>query len=146
MASLQREGTLLLRPDDFEPSDPRLEAIGVFNPGAARVGEDIVLLVRVAEGCVEKEDGYLHSPRAISAGGRPGYEIDRLKIHSYQGAKDHRKPLLEDGKRRLAFVSHLELVRITPEAPTNEPEMISRYILYLGITMKTRWANQTFKH
>ena len=112
------DSTLLLRPGDFSPTGAGLKVIGVFNPGAARVGDDIVLLVRVAEGCTDAEDGYLFSPRAVVKDGTPGYEIDRLEIHPDSGAKDHRKPLLIDGRRRLAFVSHLEMVRLAPDGRT----------------------------
>jgi len=39
----------LLSPRDVRPSLPELEVISVFNAAAARVGEEIVLLLRVAE-------------------------------------------------------------------------------------------------
>ena len=39
----------LITPADVEPSQPSMEVVSTINPGAARVGDDIVLLVRVAE-------------------------------------------------------------------------------------------------
>lgn len=39
----------LIRPADVPPSLPELEVVSVFNAAAARVGEEIVLLLRVAE-------------------------------------------------------------------------------------------------
>ncbi len=126
------ESTLLLGPGDFSPTGAGLKVIGVFNPGAARIGDDIVLLVRVAEGCTDREDGYLLSPRAVVKDGRPVYEIDRLQIHPDSGAKDHRKPLLMDGSRRLAFVSHLELVRLAPDGRSLEG--ITRHLQLLPST------------
>lgn len=42
-------GGPLLEPDGLAPSDPRLEVIGAFNPGATLVDGSPVLLVRVAE-------------------------------------------------------------------------------------------------
>ena len=40
---------LLLRPADVPPSCESAEVIGVFNPGAAEIDGEVVLLVRVAE-------------------------------------------------------------------------------------------------
>src|SRR6187200_2547091 len=39
----------LLSPEDFAPSQPGFEVISTINPGVAQVGEETVLLVRVAE-------------------------------------------------------------------------------------------------
>ena len=39
----------LIRPADVTPSQPGLVVVSVFNAAAARVGEEIVLLLRVAE-------------------------------------------------------------------------------------------------
>ena len=39
----------LLRPEDFTPSQPGFEVISTINPGVAQVGDETVLLVRVAE-------------------------------------------------------------------------------------------------
>jgi len=105
---------LLLGPADFGPTADGLEVIGVFNPGAARVGEDIVLLVRVAEGSMEKEPGWVRSPRSTLDGDEVRCHVDRLKIHPDDDG-DHRKPLTVTGHRRLAFISHLELVRLSPD-------------------------------
>lgn len=107
----------LLAPSDFSPTADGFDILGVFNPGAARLGEDdgneIVLLVRVAQSSVTKEDGWLHSPRSLLSGGRIRYEVDRLEIHPDDDG-DYRKPLTMSGHRRLAFISHLELVRLDP--------------------------------
>ena len=59
------ENKLLLKPEDFKPSDPRLKVIGVFNPGAVRFGKEVILLVRVAEAPVETREGRLCSPRMV---------------------------------------------------------------------------------
>ncbi len=108
----------LLRPEDFGPTDPELRVIGVFNPGAARVGEEVVLLVRVAQACRAEEEGILFSPRSRLKDGDVTCEIDRLKLAARDGIRDHRKPLLENGRRRLAYISHLEIVRLEPDGYT----------------------------
>ena len=53
----------LLRPEDLRPSRDDWEIIGVFNPGAAVIGEEMVLLVRVAEQPCERRAGYTGLPR-----------------------------------------------------------------------------------
>ncbi|HEY6957802.1 MAG TPA: glycoside hydrolase family 130 protein [Candidatus Limnocylindria bacterium] len=45
----------LLRPSDVHPSHPELEVVSVLNPAAARVGDEIVLLLRVAERPVRRD-------------------------------------------------------------------------------------------
>lgn len=105
---------LLLQPNDFSPTRPDFHIIGVFNPGAARVGDDIILLVRVAQACDRQEPGFLFSPRSRCLDGQVQYEVDRLPISANDNG-DHRKPLVEGGFRRLAFISHLELIRLSPD-------------------------------
>ena len=108
---------LLVTPADFSPTDARFRILGVFNPGAARLGDEVVLLVRVAQACTRKEDGWLHSPRSAVKDGRIHYDIDRLEIHPDDDG-DYRKPLVVGGHRRLAFISHLEMVRLAPDGYT----------------------------
>ena len=40
---------LLLKPSDLKPSHDDFEVVGVFNPGAILAGDEVILLVRVAE-------------------------------------------------------------------------------------------------
>ncbi len=112
-------GRLLLRPGDFSPTHPEFRVIGVFNPGAARIGDEVVLLVRVAQAHEKGIGGrWLYSPRSALVDGGVRYEVDRLDIHPDDGARDHRKPLLTTGRRRLAFISHLEIVRLSADGYT----------------------------
>lgn len=112
--SMTSEAHLLLRPEDFQPLDTRFRVFGVFNPGAVRVNDEIVLLVRVAQGTVEKREGFVGSPRSVVRDGKVVYEVDWLEIAEGGGA-DYRKPELKQGGQRLSFISHLELVRLTPD-------------------------------
>jgi predicted GH43/DUF377 family glycosyl hydrolase/glycosyltransferase involved in cell wall biosynthesis len=43
------QGNPLITPKDVEPSQPGFEVISTINPGVARVGDEVVLLLRVAE-------------------------------------------------------------------------------------------------
>ena len=54
---------MLLRPADLKPSRDDFEVVGVFNPGAVRVEDEVMLLVRVAERPREERPGYTALPR-----------------------------------------------------------------------------------
>ncbi|RUS46015.1 glycoside hydrolase family 130 protein [Cohnella sp. AR92] len=49
------EGNPIVVPSDVVPSSPAMEVIGVFNAGVARLGEEIILLLRVAERPIQQE-------------------------------------------------------------------------------------------
>jgi len=100
---------LLLTPEDVEPAYPGMKVIGVFNPGAVRVGNDVVLLVRVAEAPIEQRDGYYALPTLTDG---------QLNIEHVPEAqdilKDPRKIVRASDKlMRLKFVSTLRAYRLT---------------------------------
>ncbi len=103
--------------EDFEASDPRFQVLGVFNPGAARFHDDVILLVRVAQAVEQDRPGYLKTPRSTHTATGIHYEIDVEEI-SPRDDGDHRKPLLVSGHRRLAFISHLDLVVLARDGVT----------------------------
>ena len=55
--------SLLLRPADLKPAHADFEVIGVFNPGAVKFNNKVVLLVRVAERPREHRQGFVGLPR-----------------------------------------------------------------------------------
>src|SRR5690606_31655892 len=54
---------LLVRPEDLTPMREDMEVISTFNPGVIEAGNEVVLLVRVAERPKEKREGYTAIPR-----------------------------------------------------------------------------------
>jgi predicted GH43/DUF377 family glycosyl hydrolase len=52
----------ILVPSQITPSRPDFEVVGVFNPAAIQVGDETVLLLRVAEAPLEVPDGHVASP------------------------------------------------------------------------------------
>ncbi len=52
----------ILVPSQIAPSRPDFEVVGVFNPGAIRVGEETVLLLRVAEAPLAVDPDQVASP------------------------------------------------------------------------------------
>jgi len=52
----------ILVPSQLPPSRPDFEVVGVFNPGAIRVGDETILLLRVAEAPLEVAATHVASP------------------------------------------------------------------------------------
>lgn len=55
--------SLLLRPCDIQPSQPGWEVIGVFNPAVATIGDELVMIARVAECALETRPDWTALPR-----------------------------------------------------------------------------------
>ena len=100
---------LLLGPGDVPASRDDFEVVGVFNPGAVRVGDEVVLLVRVAERPRERRPGFTGLPRWDPAGGLTIDWAARRAIwsRSTRGSSGAR-PTGSSGSRSL---SHLRVVR-----------------------------------
>ena len=99
---------LLVRPEDVTPNSDGWEVIGTFNPGAARYGDEVVLLIRVAERPKERRAGWTALPRWSKG---EGWSVDWVPEH-------HLEPLDQRVTRhrtehwlRLTFISHLRVAR-----------------------------------
>jgi predicted GH43/DUF377 family glycosyl hydrolase len=99
----------LLGPEDVPPSRGDFEVVGAFNPGAVRVSDEVVLLVRVAERPKERRAGCTALPRW--QGGEP--VIDWVPDAELQPLDPRAVRFRQTGLVRLTFLSHLRLVRLT---------------------------------
>jgi len=99
---------LLLRPSDLKSSRDDFEVVGVFNPGAVRVGDEVILLVRVAEQPRERKEGYTGLPRWNNHGELAIDWVDNQEMEPVDPRVVRRKA---DGLVRLTFTSHLRVVR-----------------------------------
>ena len=99
---------LLLRPADLPPSRDDFEVVGAFNPGAVRVGDEVVLLVRVAERPSERRPGFTGLPRWDPVG---GLTIDWVPDAELVVVDPRVVRRQSDGLVRLTFTSHLRVVR-----------------------------------
>jgi predicted GH43/DUF377 family glycosyl hydrolase len=107
--TLRRLSTrLLLRPEDVPPSRDDFEVAGAFNPGAVRAGDEVVLLVRVAERPRERRPGFTGLPRWDSATGLTVDWVPDAELEPVDPRVVRRKA---DGLVRLTFTSHLRVVR-----------------------------------
>lgn len=107
--TLRRKATqLLLRPQDLSPSREDFEVVGAFNPGAIRMGDEVILLVRVAERPKEQRSGYTGLPRWDP---RDGIVVDWCPNKEWTPIDPRVHRRAEDGLIRLTFLSHLRVVR-----------------------------------
>ncbi|MCP4642338.1 MAG: glycosylase [bacterium] len=98
----------LMRPGDVTPSDDRLEVVGTFNPGAIACGDEVVLLVRVAERLKETRDGYTALPRYEPGG---GLVVDWMANDDLVFIDPRLVEVKATESIRLTFVSHLLVAR-----------------------------------
>ncbi len=99
---------ILLRPADVPASRPDFEVVGAFNPGAVRAGDEVVLLVRVAERPRERRAGYTALPRWDAAGELTVDWVPDAELASIDPRVVRCKA---DDRTRLTYVSHLRVVR-----------------------------------
>jgi predicted GH43/DUF377 family glycosyl hydrolase len=99
---------LLLRPGDVPASRDDFEVVGVFNPGAVRVGNEVVLLVRVAERPRERRPGATGLPRWDTTRGLTTDWVPDAELEPIDPRVVRRRA---DGLVRLTFTSHLRVVR-----------------------------------
>ena len=108
MALLERvSNPCLLRPGDIPPSDERLRVAGVFNPGAAEVDGEVLLLARVAESVRETRPGWRGLPRFAPG---EGLVIDWVREDDVIELDPRVVQRKADGLVRLTFISHLRVV------------------------------------
>ena len=101
--------TLLLRPEDLAPSHDDMEVIGVFNPGVARLGDEIIIMARVAERPKERRAGWIALPRWDLESNRAAIDwVDKDQVEPI----DPRVVEMKDtGMTRLTFISHIRVLR-----------------------------------
>jgi predicted GH43/DUF377 family glycosyl hydrolase len=142
----------ILTPDVIRPSRPDLDVVGVFNPAATRHGDDIVLLLRVAE-----------APRKASASEviAPVFNASTRQLdfrHWTVGTTglDVSDPrvIMFEGKSWLTSISHLRVARsrdgihfdVEPApalSPANELESFGTEDARITLIDDTYWINYT---
>ncbi len=102
--------SVLLQPNDAQPSRADFQVVGVFNPAVAMVGNDLCMLVRVAERPAESRAGWTPLPRWVSSGTT---EIDWIRNEEISLIDSRVVALKKSGELRLTTVSHLQLFHST---------------------------------
>ncbi|MDK3157384.1 glycoside hydrolase family 130 protein [Kamptonema cortianum] len=100
----------LITPDHLRPFNAGYEIIGTFNAGAALLGEETILLVRVAERPLDTDEGWIACPYANDHG-----EIQIRHVRVDDPEFDTRDPRFvrhrQTGIVYLTSISHLRLMR-----------------------------------
>ena len=104
------ENNPVIRPSDVKPSLEGYKVVGAFNPGAIAYGDEILLLLRVAERCKSKP-GYVSTPIYKFEEGEsyPGI-MEFNKDDPDVQLKDTRGVIYK-GKDYLSTMSHIRLAR-----------------------------------
>ncbi len=97
----------VIRTADVEASLDGFVVMGVFNPAACQIGDETILLLRVAEG-LEPEPGKILVPLLETAFGKPRVTVRRFDAPT--GAYDSRL-INVAGQGYLTSISHLRLAR-----------------------------------
>ncbi len=99
----------IIKPEDVKPSIEGYKVVGAFNPGATRFGDEIMLLVRIAESC-EPEAGSVRVPvyRFERDGAHPA--IQEFRIDECEQSDDTRVVFC-NGRTYLTSLSHIRLAR-----------------------------------
>ncbi|CCH00470.1 glycosidase PH1107-related protein [Fibrella aestuarina BUZ 2] len=97
----------ILQTADVKPSVDGFDVLGAFNPAACRFGDEILLLLRVAE-APRPERGWLHVPIVELVNGKPALNVKQFR--EPKGDYDPRVVTI-DGQTYLTSLSHLRLAR-----------------------------------
>lgn len=101
----------LIRPGDVPASRDDFEVVGTFNPGAVATGrgDEVVLLVRVAERPREQRPGFTALPRWDVETGR--VVVDWVANDEVDRSDPRKVEYKSNGLWRLTFMSHLRVLR-----------------------------------
>ena len=109
MTAVRAGGNPILTPAMVRPSRPDMEVVGVFNPAAVRVGEETVLLLRVAEMPVARGDDEVVAPLFDPATGE--HAIKRWSRGAPGLDTSDPRVIVHEGKSWLTSISHLRVAR-----------------------------------
>ncbi len=113
----------LCHPGDLRPSRDDLEVVGTFNPGAIAFGDEVILLVRVAERLRERRAGHTALPRWKAGAGMTVDWIANDELDFLDSRVVRRK---RDGLVRLTFASHLRILR-SRDGRSIDSEEVARF-------------------
>ncbi|RLF91925.1 hypothetical protein DRN50_09530 [Thermococci archaeon] len=106
------EGNPVIKPTDVKPSLEGYRVEGAFNPGAVAFGDEVLLLLRVAEGCEPKE-GYIRTPIYRFKGGRSYPDIMEFKADDPDVLLKDTRGVVYQGQDYLSTMSHIRIARST---------------------------------
>ena len=103
-------GNPVVRPEDVKPSMQGYRVMGAFNPGAIRFGDEILLLLRVAER-VEPRAGRVRMPVYRFDGDRGAADILDLDAADPEVVLRDTRGVAYRGQEYLSTLSHIRVAR-----------------------------------
>lgn len=100
----------IIKPLHVKPSFEGYKVVGAFNPGATTFGDEIILLLRVAEICESKE-GYVRTPVYNFENGRSFPGIMEFRTDDPDVNMKDTRGVVYKGKDYLSSISHIRLAR-----------------------------------
>jgi predicted GH43/DUF377 family glycosyl hydrolase len=100
----------IVRPFDVKPSMESYRVQGAFNPGATVFGDEVLLLLRVAEICEPKE-GYIRIPTYRFDDGHPRPDIIEFKALDPDVKLRDTRSVAYKGREYLSTISHIRIAR-----------------------------------
>lgn len=100
----------IVTPAMVTPSNEQFVVKGALNPGAVQFGEETILLLRVAEGCVSTE-GKVSIPIYEFEGKSSSLRIVQFDANDTRVQCKDNRAILVDGKEYVSTLSHLRLAR-----------------------------------
>jgi predicted GH43/DUF377 family glycosyl hydrolase len=103
----------IITPETVPPSEPGLEVVGAFNPGAVRFGDEILLLLRVAERPILEDPERVGVPVLNLNHQRDSKRVEVLTFPRHSPHVDLSDPraVYVEGRPYLSSISHLRLAR-----------------------------------
>ncbi|MBC8520864.1 MAG: glycoside hydrolase family 130 protein [Candidatus Syntrophoarchaeum sp.] len=107
---IKHKSNPIIKPGDVKPSIEGYKVLGAFNPGAINFGDEIVLLLRVSEGCKTRE-GYIRTPVCRFENGMSYPDIVELKSSDPEVILKDTRSIAYKGQEYLSTISHIRLAR-----------------------------------
>jgi predicted GH43/DUF377 family glycosyl hydrolase len=100
----------IVRPDDVKPSTNNYRVQGAFNPGATIFGDEVLLLLRVAETCEPKE-GYIRIPTYHFDDGHSRLDVREFKALDPDVKLRDARGIVYKSQEYLSTISHIRIAR-----------------------------------
>jgi predicted GH43/DUF377 family glycosyl hydrolase len=100
----------IVTPADVKPSMEGYKVLGAFNPGAVNFGDEILLLLRVSEGC-EPREGYVRVPIYQFQDGQSYPDILEFESGDPLLSLKDTRGVVYGGNNYLSTMSHIRLAR-----------------------------------
>lgn len=100
----------VVKPSDVTPSLDGYRVLGAFNPGATLFNDEILLLLRVAEGC-EPREGYIRAPVYRFEKGRSHPAIMEFSVDDPDVRLKDTRGVVYRNRDYLSTASHIRIAR-----------------------------------